>query len=511
MAGLDHALRPGGNARSLRDTWFARPVFGLPKSAPHVAALTICLMGALFIVDLLATLPVSIGVLYGFAIFSSAVHGRRPWVIGTAVCSSLLTGAAYVLGHYSPQGGDALFRCVYGIALQAVILMVVLRSMMVSRMLVDQAKLLDQTHDSVVLRRLDATLLYWNQGAVSLFGWSFEEARLHSQADLIGSGATLPPMTIEEFVEHGPWHGEIVVFARDGRRMVIDCRCSLLPDERGRPFAILTTGNDVTSKYEAAAELSQSEIRYRNIFQTTGIGIWECNFVVVREMMDALVAHGVSDIRGYLREHPEAIRAAINVTTCIDVNESTIKLFGAATKTDLLGPVGWVWPPESEGAFAESILAAREGRDRIEVEVKLNTLDGRKLDFLLSTAFPPESASRESVFVTVNDISARTAANAALRDAQADLAHASRLTSLGELAASIAHEVNQPVAGVLANGQAALRWLHREEPDLEAVDTSITSLIDEAKRARAIIVSIRALARNELPKPIRLDVAAQIH
>lgn len=511
MAGFDHALLPGRGAGQLHDRWYARPVLGTARASPiFVGATAVALMAGLFAIDIYANPPISVGVLYGFAIFTAAAARRRLWVVGATAASAVLTVLGYDLGDRSSPGTDALFRCCYGIVLQVIIMIVVFRGMMVSRMLVDQAKLLDQTHDSVVLRRVDATLLYWNRGAVELFGWSFEEARQKTQAQLIGTGSTLPPMPLEAFIEHGPWHGEIEVFAKDGRRMIIDCRCSLLLDENDRPFAILTTGNDVTARHEASEHLRRSEMRYRNIFQTTGIGIWECDFSPVKARMDALAARGVTDLRAYLGEHPEAIRAAIDATICIDVNEASLKMFGARAKEEMLGPVGWVWPPESEGLFAESVIAAREGRESFEGEVVLNTLDGRRLDLFLSTSFPSETVSRESVFVTVADITARTAANAALRDAQADLAHATRLTSLGQLAASIAHEVNQPLAGMLANGQAGLRWLKREPPDLNAVETSLTRLVQEARRARAVVSGVSALAKNELPHPERLDLSCLI-
>lgn len=510
MAGLDHAHLPGGGAKSLRDLWFDQSIYHGHRFSGKLTILTVALMAALLAVDVLARPPISVGVLYGFAIFMAATQGRRSWVVTMTLISAALTILGYKLTDRMAPGSDALIKCIYGICLQAVILVVVLRSMRASRMLLDQAKLLDQTHDSVVLRRVDARLLYWNKGAEQLFGWSFEEARQKTQAELIGSGTTLPPMPIEEFIEHGPWQGEIVVFTKGGRRMHMDCRCSLLLNGRGKPYAILTTGNDVTERHEALERLQESEIRYRNIFQTTGIGIWECDFSPVKRRMDALEARGVTDLRAYLQDNPEAVRTAIEATVCIDVNEASIRMFAGQSKEDLLGPVGWVWPRESEPMFRESIIAAREGLTSFEAEAVLNTLDGRQVHFFLSTAFPPESTTRESVFVTVTDISARTAANAALRAAQADLAHATRLASLGELAASIAHEVNQPIGGILANGQAGLRWLQRQPPDLGAVSTSLADLIDEAKRARAVINGVRALARNELPHPERLELASLI-
>lgn len=510
MAGLDHAHLPGNIGKLPWGFWYRLPLYDRPKSGRSLLILTVALMASLFTVDALLKLPFSVGVLYGFAILLMAGFGRVPWVVGTAIVSAALVIVAFRVGHRDEATTGALIRCLYGLALQAVTLGLVVRGMLISRVLLDQAKLLDQTHDSVVLRRLDATLLYWNRGATELYGWTFEEARQHSQAQLIGTGSTLPPMPIEEFIVHGPWRGEITVFAKDGRRMMIDCHCSLMHDERGRPFAVLTTGNDVTERHEAEEKLRRSEIRYRNIFQTTGIGVLELNLSGVRDLVLRLVHDGVTDLRSHFRNHPEVARAALEAVVTVDVNEAAVGILGGASKNDLFGTHNRLWPPESMPMFIETVIAAREGRPSAEIEVKLHALDGRWVDCFLSLAFPPESASRESVFITVTDITARTAANAALRSAQADLAHSSRLTSLGELAACIAHEVKQPVAGILAHGQAGGRWLRRDPPDLEGVATSLAGVVDEAKRAGAVISGVRALAQSRLSAPAPFDVAGLI-
>jgi C4-dicarboxylate-specific signal transduction histidine kinase len=84
-------------------------------------------------------------------------------------------------------------------------------------------------------------------------------------------------------------------------------------------------------------------------------------------------------------------------------------------------------------------------------------------------------------------------AEKALRQAQAELAHVTRLTTLGELTASIAHEVNQPLTAVVANAEACLRWLGRETPNLAAARRSVEWVIDDGNRASEVIRRIRAL------------------
>jgi C4-dicarboxylate-specific signal transduction histidine kinase len=106
----------------------------------------------------------------------------------------------------------------------------------------------------------------------------------------------------------------------------------------------------------------------------------------------------------------------------------------------------------------------------------------------------------------VLDLTERKQVEGALRDAQANLAHVARVTTLGELAASIAHEVNQPLAGVIANAAACLRWLDRGTPDLNAARRSVEWIIDDGNRASEVIRRIRALAKKTDLEKVPLDI-----
>ena len=104
------------------------------------------------------------------------------------------------------------------------------------------------------------------------------------------------------------------------------------------------------------------------------------------------------------------------------------------------------------------------------------------------------------------DITAAKQAEEKLHNAQAELAHITRLTTLGELTASIAHEVNQPLAAVVANAEACLRWLDRETPDLDEARDAMESIIKDGKRAGEVIRHIRALSKKADPQKAPLDV-----
>lgn len=91
-------------------------------------------------------------------------------------------------------------------------------------------------------------------------------------------------------------------------------------------------------------------------------------------------------------------------------------------------------------------------------------------------------------------------AQAAQQRLQEELAHAARISMLGELTASIAHEVNQPLAAIATNAEAALRWLNRDAPDLDEVRQLASRSIADVRRAADIIARIRAMAAHRAPE-----------
>ena len=121
---------------------------------------------------------------------------------------------------------------------------------------------------------------------------------------------------------------------------------------------------------------------------------------------------------------------------------------------------------------------------------------GRSSTFTASVSRAFEESGEVVEYIGVSmDETERVRANAAVHEAQAELARVARLTTMGELAASIAHEINQPLAAVVANGNAALRWLDRATPDLEEARRPSKSIITEGTRASEVIGRIRAHAQ----------------
>jgi signal transduction histidine kinase len=105
---------------------------------------------------------------------------------------------------------------------------------------------------------------------------------------------------------------------------------------------------------------------------------------------------------------------------------------------------------------------------------------------------------------------ARRAAEDRLRDVQAELVRIARISTLGEIASSIAHEINQPLAAVMLNAEASLRWLAKAPPNLERAVAAIQRAVDDANRATDVVKRVRSLATKEAPNYVDLDVNGAI-
>jgi PAS domain S-box-containing protein len=151
-------------------------------------------------------------------------------------------------------------------------------------------------------------------------------------------------------------------------------------------------------------------------------------------------------------------------------------------------------------------------RDQYQIDKRYYRKDGRLVwGSLTMSLVRDERGEPMFAIAMVEDITERKRAEEALRQTQAALAHLSRVMTMGELTASIAHEVNQPLAGVITNGNACLRWLAREAPDLEEARAAVERIIRDGNRASEVIRRIRALAKKTDPQTAWLDVNDVIH
>jgi PAS domain S-box-containing protein len=167
------------------------------------------------------------------------------------------------------------------------------------------------------------------------------------------------------------------------------------------------TSTDIHERKSAEAALRESEARFRSIFDTVEVSIWEEDFSAVKEAIDKLKAEGVTDVRRHLAEHPDFVaRAAALVRVC-DVNEASLAMFGARDKSELLASLDRVFVPETLTVFAEEVAAIFDGRTRLQSETPGRTLAGQPLQLAFSVAFPSDDPHLRSVLVSMLDITER--------------------------------------------------------------------------------------------------------
>jgi signal transduction histidine kinase len=171
-------------------------------------------------------------------------------------------------------------------------------------------------------------------------------------------------------------------------------------------------------------------------------------------------------------------------------------------------------PPE-EYEFVRSELGRPvEGACSLDVEHRWLMPDGSVKQLHIRARrvrYGAGQGEQEEMVGAVMDVTEARQAQEALHEAQAQLAHANRVATLGALAASIAHEVNQPLAAIVANGDANLRWLDRPVPQLDTVREGLERMIADAERASSVVNRVRALARKDPSEHRLIDLNAVIN
>jgi PAS domain S-box-containing protein len=335
-------------------------------------------------------------------------------------------------------------------------------------MLREQASLLDLTHDTVFVRDMSDVITYWNRGAEELYGWNRKEAVGQVSHHLLH---TIFPAPVDEItaalIRTGRWEGELVHTKREGTPITVASRWSLQKDEHGQLLGTLETNNDITERKRVEKAVG----RQANLLEQThdAIVVWEFPGTII------FWNRGAERLYGFSRE--EAIGRSSHDLLLTDHPLPT-PVFEAAL--------------ERVGDWAgELVHTARDGR-KILVESRhllIRESDGRRL-----------------VLETNSDITERRQAEEAVRKAQAELAHVSRVTTLGEMAASIAHEVDQPLSGVVINANASLRFLTGASPNLDEVRDGLQAIARDGRRASDVIGRIRTLARRAVTEKEPLDM-----
>lgn len=190
----------------------------------------------------------------------------------------------------------------------------------------------------------------------------------------------------------------------------------------------------------------------------------------------------------------------------LEANDAFLNMLGYDREDLTSGPLLWtdLTPPDWRERDAKLIQDLRASGTLPPFEKEFFRKDGSRVLVLLGCATFEEGGD-QGVSYTL-DLTERKRAEEALRQAQAELAHVTRVTTLNALTASIAHEVNQPLAAIVTNANAALRWLARQPPDLAEVRESLGRIVQDGHRAGAVIAGMRALLKKTAAVTARIDV-----
>jgi len=259
----------------------------------------------------------------------------------------------------------------------------------------------------------------------------------------------------------------------DGEYRWFLARAQALRDDKGNIVKWYGSSVDIEDRKRATDALRESETQWREVFEhnpvmyfmldPTGTVLSVNGFGAAQLGYTADELVGQSVLKVFFEEDREFVRG--NVAACLENVGRSHSWEGRKVRKD--GTVLWV---------RENAKAVRSG------------------------------AKQPIVLVACEDVTERKRAAEELHEAQTELAHAIRLTTLGEMTASIAHEVNQPLAAVVTHAEACLRWLERETPDLDEVREAVESIVKDGKRAGEVIRRVRGLAHKTATQKTPLDV-----
>jgi PAS domain S-box-containing protein len=203
-------------------------------------------------------------------------------------------------------------------------------------------------------------------------------------------------------------------------------------------------------------------------------------------------------------------------TNLVTWSDESCRIFGLAPDGDRVDVTRYqgLIHPEDQQRIVTAVAEALRGGPRYDLEYRVVRPNGEvRIIHSQGDVMRDKSGRALRMFGIVQDITERKEAEENLREserryreAQAELAHVTRVTTLGELTASIAHEVNQPLAGVVANAEACLGWLDRETPNLNEARRSLEWIIEDGNRAGEVIRRVRALATKTDTQTAPLDI-----
>jgi PAS domain S-box-containing protein len=343
------------------------------------------------------------------------------------------------------------------------------------------ASLVEASPDFIGIASLEGEVQFVNpQGRKLLglegdFGANIFEFVVEAEREKLAK-QVLPAVTRD-----GHWDGEIRFrHFKTGHAIPMQQRIFFISDAAtGRRIALATISRDVSESKRTEKARQESELRWRAVYENSAVGI------------------SLTDAAGRFVAANRALQDMLGYTE-VELQKLTLD--------DITPEEDW------DAAQARNDQLRERSIPEYHAQQRYYRKDGCIIWGNTSAALIPGVDDAPNLLVEIiEDISARKQTESALAQAQADLARVTRVTLMGELAASIAHEVNQPLAAVVANASACRRWLAVAPPNTAEASDAADRIIRDAVRASYVISRIRGfLRRGELHKvPLDLDEVIQ--
>jgi PAS domain S-box-containing protein len=357
------------------------------------------------------------------------------------------------------------------------------------------AAIVESSHDAIIGKTLDGTITSWNKGAERLYGYSAAEVVGRSIALLLPPEHPAEVGALLEKLKHGESvdHFETERIAKQGKRISVALTISPIRDESGAISGWSTIARDITARKVAEEAQRNSELRYRRLFESAKDGIL---------ILDAQTGR-IVDVNPFLAEMLDYSRE------------------------DLVGRELWEIGAFNDAEASKLAFAELQQRGYIRYEdLPLKTRNGivRQVEFVSNPYLVGESAV---IQCNIRDISDRKKAETDLRKANHNLEltlkqlqtkseelvtmtqqlwQASKLATMGELAASVAHELNNPLATVALRAEAVMEELPTDDPNFD----SMKIISQEVERMASLVGNLLQFSRRSHAAISTLDMREEL-
>lgn len=254
---------------------------------------------------------------------------------------------------------------------------------------------------------------------------------------------------------------------------------------------------EVEERKRAEEEVRAREEKYRNIFETTPISMWEQDFSPMMARIEQLKSEGVSDFSQYSANHPNFVNEALGLVRIIDANESAVRTFEAIDKESLISNYRSLLVDETFKTFEKLIISLSQGNEAFDSETVVKTIRGKRINIIKQLRLPAKGSKHINASVSMVDVTSQ-------RELEQQLRQSQKMEAIGRLAGGVAHDFNNLLTVILNYGQMLVDDNNIAEGSKHKVD----AIVECAERAASLTQQLLAFSRRQMIEPKVLDLNA---